>query len=145
MSERRKPMRIRQWSEFTTRSCPKKLIECFADRMIRADVYYCWELREWTFTILTNQKEREEMEKDIDKHITSNKGFPWQFITCQPCRAPKRHPGCHSTCPIGIAQAKANAERYAKTLAATRAIPEHTETRKARNKEICRSKAGRGK
>lgn len=62
---------------------------------------------------------------------------------CRACRPPKRYPGCHAVCPVGIEQAKKNAERYAETLAAVRAIPEHTATRKARNEALRRQKTDR--
>ena len=62
---------------------------------------------------------------------------------CQACRPPKRYPGCHAVCPVGIKLAKKNEERYAETLTVVRAIPEHTETRKARNDALRRSKSGR--
>jgi hypothetical protein len=62
---------------------------------------------------------------------------------CHACRAPKRYPGCHAVCPVGIEQAKKNTERYAETLETVRAIPEHAETRKARNDALRRSKSGR--
>ena len=62
---------------------------------------------------------------------------------CHACRPPKRYPGCHSVCPVGIAQAKKNAERYAETLSALRAIPDHAETKKAREQALRRQKTGR--
>lgn len=62
---------------------------------------------------------------------------------CHACRPPKRYPGCHATCPIGIAQAEENEKRYTETLEAVRAIPDHEGTRKARDRELRRSKNGR--
>jgi len=62
---------------------------------------------------------------------------------CMACRPPKRYPGCHAVCPVGIAQAKKNAKRYAETLEAVRAIPDHAETRKARERALRRQKNGR--
>jgi hypothetical protein len=62
---------------------------------------------------------------------------------CHACRPPKRYPGCHAVCPVGIELARLNAERYAETLTAVRAIPDHEATKKGRNEALRRQKNGR--
>jgi hypothetical protein len=52
---------------------------------------------------------------------------------CHACRPPKRYPGRHAVCPAGIELARLNEERYAETLTAVRAIPDHEHTRKAKD------------
>ena len=53
---------------------------------------------------------------------------------CHACRPPKRYPGCHAVCPVGIAQAKKNAERYAETLSDLRAQPDHEHTKRLKDR-----------
>jgi hypothetical protein len=65
------------------------------------------------------------------------------FETCQPCHPPKRYAGCSADCPGWKYREEQNRERYAETLAAVRAIPDHAETRNARNEELRRQKNGR--
>jgi hypothetical protein len=62
---------------------------------------------------------------------------------CYACRTPKRFPGCHAVCPVGIKQAEKNAERYAETLEAVRAIPDHKATNKRRDAAAKSVRAGR--
>jgi hypothetical protein len=72
-----------------------------------------------------------------------NLGKDFTYSTCQPCKPPKRHAECHINCPGYLAREEQKQQRYAATLAAERAIPEHRATKQARNSELRRSKSGR--
>jgi hypothetical protein len=65
------------------------------------------------------------------------------YETCQPCRPPKRHVGCRETCEGWKWREEQKQLRYAETLTAVRAIPDHEATKKGRNEALRRQKNGR--